>query len=92
MAHPGIKFIGALRRWGAESENNLQQLKDWKTEALLAISENKGGDIASGSGNGVVFTRNVSMTTAEWFTVLDEAIQYIEAGVAPRSTTLARII
>lgn len=91
MASPGRKFIGALARHGAESAENKAQLVTWKGEALAEIAANKGGHIASGSGNGVAFTQMVTMTNAEWFTALDEALQWIDAGIQPSSKTYVRI-
>jgi len=92
MAIPSRQFIGGLRRWGAESITNKEQLRTWKTEALTSIAEGKGGHIASGSGNGVSFTQQVSMTNADWFTALDQALYWIDAGTAPPSTTRASVI
>jgi len=95
MAAPSLKFIAALRRHGAESPANKQQLQEWKSAALTAVAENGGGDISSGSGNGVAFAKMIgggTMTNAEWFTALDEALQYIAAGIAPSSRTLGRVI
>lgn len=95
MAHPGIRFVDALRRHGAESPENKKQLQEWKKTTLMLLAENAGSDIASGSGNGVSFAKalgGASMTNAEWFQVLDEALQYIDAGFTPSSRTIARII
>lgn len=85
MASAGQKFIGALRRWGAESPSNKAELREWKTAALRDIAENKGGHIASGSGNGLAFTQQVTMTNAEWFAALDMALAWIDSGAAPTS-------
>jgi hypothetical protein len=92
MANPGRKFIGALRRWGAESAENKAELVKWKTEALREIAENKGGHMVSGSGNGVAFTQHASMTNAEWFAALDEALEWIDKAIAPPSRTHTRIL
>ena len=95
MAHPGMVFVGRLRRYGAESPANKKQLQDWKAEALAEIAENKGGDILSGSGNGVSFAKSMggaSMTTKDWFEALDDALQYLAAGLTPSSRTYGRII
>lgn len=92
MANPGIKFISALRRHGAESPANKKQLQDWKSAALAAIGDGQGGQIVSGSGNGVSFTQTSAMTNTEWFQALDEALQYINAGLTPSSRTYARIV
>ena len=92
MANPGRQFIGALRRFGAESDENRAELVTWKNEALRDIAANKGGHIVSGSGNGMAFTQQVSMTNAEWFNALDQAIAWLDAGIAPPSRTQARVI
>lgn len=92
MAAPGRQFIGALARYGAESATKRAQLVTWKDEALTAIAENKGGHLTSGSGNGVAFTQQVTMTNAEWFSALDQALQWVDAGIQPPSTTRARIV
>ena len=95
MAHPGMKFVARLRRYGAESPANRKQLRDWKAEAIAEMAENKGADIISGSGNGVAFARSLggtSMTTKDWFEALDDALVYLDAGLTPGSVTYARII
>ncbi len=95
MAHPGIQFVGRLRRFGAESEENAQQLRDWKSEALADLAENKGGDILSGGGNGVSFAKSMggsTMTNKDWFEALDDALQYLAAGLTPSSRTYGRIV
>jgi len=92
MAAAGIQFIGALRRYGAESPANKKQLEDWKRAALTSIASGNGGQIVSGSGNGVAFTQTAGMTNQEWFAALDEALQYLAAGLTPSSRTYGRII
>jgi hypothetical protein len=95
MAHPGITFVARLRRHGAESAANRKQLQDWKAEALADLAENKGGDILSGSGNGVSFAKSLGggvMTNKDWFEVLDDALQYLDAGLTPSSRTYGRIV
>lgn len=91
MAHPGMHFIAALRRYGAESPTNKTQLQTWKAEALVAIGNGESGQVVSGSGNGVSFAQTSGMTNLEWFTALDEALQYLDAGLTPSSRTYARI-
>lgn len=91
MAGPGLQFISALRRYGAESAANKKQLQDWKSAALSAIAEGQGGQIVSGSGNGVTFTQTAGMTNLEWFQALDDALQYLAAGITPTTRTFARI-
>jgi len=95
MAHPGMVFVGRLRRYGLECPANKKQLQDWKAAALAEMAENKGGDILSGSGNGVAFAKamgGASMSNKDWFEALDDALQYIAAGLTPSSRTYARII
>ena len=92
MAAPSLQFIAALRRYGAETPANKKQLQDWKTTALAAIADGQGGQIISGSGNGVSFTQTSGMTNLEWFEALDSALQYLAAGLTPSSRTIARII
>lgn len=91
MAVPGNSFIAALARYGLESDEKKAQLIAWKDAALAAIAEGNGGDIASGSGNGVAFTKMISMTTSEWFTALDRALVYVNNGTLPSSRTLAQL-
>jgi hypothetical protein len=91
MAVPGNSFIAALTRYGMESDEKKAQLITWKDAALTAIAEGNGGDIASGSGNGVAFTKMIAMTTAEWFTALDRALAYANNGTLPSSRTIARL-
>lgn len=94
MAHPGLVFVGRLRRHGALSPGNKKQLQDWKAEALADMAENKGGDVISGSGNGVAFAKSMgggTMTNKDWFEVLDDALLYLDAGLTPSSRTYARI-
>lgn len=85
------QLIVALWRYGSASAENLAQLNTWKTEALTAIAENKGGSTISGSANGVSFALAQGMTNSDWFTALDAAVQYVDAEIPPPSTTLARI-
>lgn len=92
MAHPGIQFTASLRRYGAASPANKKQLQDWRDAALTAIAAGESGQIVNGSGNGIAFTQTAGMTNLEWFTVLDEALQYLDAGLTPSSRTYARII
>lgn len=92
MAKPSLQFVGALRRYGAASEDNATQLATWKAAALTAIAAGNGGQIISGSGNGVAFAQTSGLTNLEWFEVLDSAIQYLDAGLTPSSRTIARII
>lgn len=92
MAHPGIQFIAALRRYGASSPANRKQLEDWRDAALRAIANGDSGQIVSGSGNGVTFSQTAGMTNLEWFTALDQTLQYLDAGLTPTSRTLARIV
>jgi hypothetical protein len=91
MAIPGNRFIAAIARYGAESDEKKAELVAWKDAAIKSMAEGNGSDIASGSGNGIAFTRMVNMTTAEWFTVLDQALLYIENGTLPSSRTIARL-
>lgn len=92
MANPGTKFVAALRRFGAESPGNKKQLQDWKMAALTAIGEGNSGQIVSGSGNGLAFSQTAGMTNLEWFTALDEALQYLDAGLTPPTRTFARVV
>lgn len=92
MAAPSRQFIGAIKRYGDESAEKKAQLVTWKDAALASIAEGNGGHIASGSGNGLAFTMQISMTNAEWFTALDQALAWIDAGMAPPSKTIARVI
>lgn len=92
MANPGIQFIAALRRHGAASPANKKQLQDWKTAALTAIGNGESGQLVSGSGNGVAFQQSAGMTNLEWFTALDQALQYLDAGLTPSSRTYGRVI
>ena len=92
MAAPPLKFIAALRRHGAESPANKKQLQDWKAAALTAIANGESGQVVSGSGNGVSFAQTAGMTNQEWFSALDDALQYLEAGLTPSSRTYASIV
>ena len=90
MAAPYHKLVNVLRRWGNESAANKSELIAWKDSAIRALAE--GGDIISGSGNGVNFAKQYSLNGTEWLAALDDALIYIEAGIAPTSRTYARII
>ena len=92
MAAPSMQFLAALRRYGAESPARRKQLEDWKLAALTAIAAGESGQVISGSGNGVAFAQTAGMTNLEWFTALDQALQYLAAGLTPSSRTYARII
>lgn len=93
MAAPTRQFIGALYRYGKESPEKRAKLVAWKDAALESIADGNGGDLASGSGNGLAFTKTQGgMTNAEWFTALDQAVQAIDAGGRSPSTTYGRII
>lgn len=92
MATPGIQFTAALRRFGAESPTNKKQLRDWKTEALTAIGNGESGQAVSVSANGVSAGWSQGMTNIDWFTALDSALQYLDAGLTPSSRTVGRII
>jgi len=85
-----IQFIRSLVRYGNASANNLVKIKMWQNAAIEEIASNKGGQITSGSTNGSSFTQAVSMTNAEWSTVLDLVLTHIENGTFPQSRTLAR--
>lgn len=93
MAAPGRTFIAALTRYGKESAEKKQTLIKWKDAALESIAEGNGGDIASGSGNGLSFTKQIGgMTNLEWFTALDQALGWIDTGILPPSKTIARVL
>lgn len=93
MAAPSRQFIAALRRYGAESPEKKANLIAWKDAALESIADGGGGDLASGSGNGLSFTKmQGAMTNQEWFVALDLALAWIEAGIAPPGVILARIV
>lgn len=93
MAAPGRAFINSLYRYGKESSEDRAQLVKWRKAALESIAEGNGGDLASGSGNGMAFTKSMGgMSNAEWFTALDQAIQLIDAGIPLPSSTLGRIV
>jgi len=94
MAGISKSFVAALYRYGAESAGNKTQLQTWKSEALTAIAENKGGSPISGSANGVSFALggDGSMSISEWFRALDAALIYVEKGVPPSSTAFIRVI
>lgn len=87
-------FIAALYRYGKTGATEKTQLETWRSEALTAIAENKGGTTISGSANGVAFTLggNGSLSFAEWYTALDLALQWVEKGIAPPSRVQARVI
>lgn len=93
MAAPGRTFINSLYRYGKESSEARDKLVKWRETALESIAEGNGGDLASGSGDGMAFTKAMGgMSNAEWFTALDQAIQLIDAGIAMPSSTLGRIV
>lgn len=87
-----FQFIGALRRFGAESAANRQQILDWKTAALTSISNGESGQAVSVSANGVSAGWSQGLSNLEWFTALDQAVQYLDAGLTPSSRAVARII
>jgi len=93
MAGISKSFIAALYRYGSESDANKTQLQTWKSEALTAIAENKGGSPISGSANGISFALGGegSMSISQWFRALDAALIYVERGVAPSSTAYVRV-
>jgi hypothetical protein len=87
------KLISALWRYGSGSSDNKAKLETWRNEALEAIAENKGGSTISGSANGVSFALGgEGMTNADWFSALDQALQYVDAEIPPPSVTFARVI
>jgi hypothetical protein len=92
MANPGIQFIAALRRHGAASPANKKQLQDWKLAALTAIGAGESGQAVSVSANGVSAAWSQGMTNLEWFTALDSALQYLDAGLTPSSVTYGRVV
>ena len=93
MAAPTRQFIGTLYRYGKESAEDRARLVQWRRAAIQSIADGNGGDLASGSGNGVAFTKTQGgMTNAEWATALDLAIQAVDAGQMPPTTTYARIV
>ena len=93
MAAASRKFIGSLYRYGKESEENKKELQTWKKAALRSIADGNGGQLSSMSGNGLSATMSItSMTNTDWFAALDLALQWIDAGIPPQSTTLARIV
>lgn len=93
MASASRRFIAALYRFGSESAQNKAQLQTWKSEALTAIAENKGGNVVSGSANGVSFALggDSAMNNSDWFTALDTALIWVDQGVPPSSRTYVNI-
>lgn len=87
-------FIAALYRYGATGTTEKTQLETWRTEALTAIAENKGGTTVSGSANGVAFTLGgpSSLSYSDWYGALDLALQWVDKGIAPPSRIHARVI
>lgn len=90
MAAPYQKLVGVLKRWGGESAANKAELVAWRDAAVRALAE--GGDIVSGSGNGVNFAKQYSLNGTEWLAALDDALRFIDLGIAPPTRTLGRII
>lgn len=69
-------LITALYLHAKESRANLEELKCAKKQALQSIVDGNGGQVISGSGNGLSFSINNSkLTNAEWFEALQIAIQ-----------------
>ena len=68
----------------AERKAALETMLD---EAFTAVAEGKGEQVVSTSTNGVSVTfGSKSMTNAEWFAILTEALQMLDKGVSGRKT------
>ena len=92
MARPGISFIRALVQYGRVGGESLANIETWQAAAIADIAQNKGGHIVSGSGNGVSFTQQASMTNLEWFETLSTVLNHIENGTTPTNRTVARLV
>lgn len=74
-----VKSLYLYAKGNAERTATLESMLD---EAFSAIADGKGEQVTSTSTNGVSITfGSKSMTNAEWFGVLTEALQMIDKGV-----------
>ena len=87
MAIPA-DFKNTIRSYGAISDSNKKQLEEWLGAAILSVASNGGAQVASASANGASFSNSLDgMTTAEWATVLTQALKMIELGL--KSTSIS---
>lgn len=95
MAAFSQRSVRTWIRYANLSAKNLSDMKDWFAAAALDVSENKGGDIISGSTNGSAFAKSVSgssYSVQDWMDLLDAVFSHIENGTFPTSRTYARLI
>ena len=72
-------LINALVIRGKRSLEELNKLKCASDDAYDSIVAGNGGQIVSGSGNGLSFTvANGKLTNSDWFEALELAIKRIE--------------
>jgi len=75
-------LIKALVLYGKTSSANLTNLQTWSDAAIASIAAGNGGQVVSGSGNGMAFTQNTSLTHDQWFEALQFAINRCNATTA----------
>ena len=70
------RLLSYMRR----SKANYNQIVAMQSRALTSIDEGRGGQIISGSGNGLTFTLGGSMSNMEFFNAIEAALQLYESG------------
>ena len=84
-------IITALVMYGKGSTANLAEMKCWQKDTLSKIAEGNGGQITSGSGNGMAFTvSDSSMTNKTWFESLTFAINKLENSQVKKGVSRVR--
>jgi hypothetical protein len=70
----------SLYIWARKNPDNYSKLENWLEDAVTAIAEGKGSQVQSTTANGVSvsFATN-SLTVADWFNTLSQAIQFIDS-------------
>lgn len=74
--------------WARNDSSRRSQIYTWLDEAVVAISDNKGAQLVSSSGNGMSVTFANDLTHTEWLAALTTAIELLDQGSAS-STTVA---
>lgn len=81
-----MNLVRSLISYARESESNLAKIKEWRDEALESMARGRGGQLVSGSGNGVSFSiDSTSLTVSQWFDALQQVLDTFERGRSPVS-------
>lgn len=72
-----------LAQYAYGNETRIEQLSQWRDEAILSVASGQGKDVVQTSANGVSVAFAAGKTVESWLQSLSEALVILNTGTLP---------